>query len=281
MDLQFFYKKLNSKYPNLSKTFQISKTVNRKQTVSIHHIFNIKKIIKKIIIAIDAGHGGQDPGAIGKNSIKEKDITLSIANKLANLLNKTKFFKAIMIRNGNYFIPISKRTKIANQKHANLLISIHTNSSKNRKAIGLSVWIPPNKKTHIHYEHYKFNKKLKNLHTLNKSKNNLYTSKKHDTSQFKSRSIDLKSTNFQNSEYNLAKTIIRELQHVIILNQKKPKYARFSILQSSNFPSILIETGFISNPLEAKCLNKKYYQTIIVKFIIIALKKHFCIFSKK
>lgn len=145
-----------------------------------------------------------------------------------------------MIRNGNYFIPIRKRTQTAQKKRANLLISIHTNSTNNKKISGISVWIFSNTKKHI------LNKnKLKKYNNINKIK------------------------------YELAKTVIKELHNVTNLNQTQPKFARFAILNSTSFPSILIETGFISNPKEAKNLNSQYYQNLIVKYIFLALQKYF------
>ncbi|WP_228368078.1 N-acetylmuramoyl-L-alanine amidase family protein [Buchnera aphidicola] len=205
---------------------------------------------------MDAGHGGQDPGAIGKNKFQEKNITLSIAKKLTKLLNHTNFFKAVMIRRGNYFLSVFKRTQIAEKYHANLLISIHANSSKNRKISGVSIWVLPKNVHNTRIQKHKLNKKTKNIHKKINTK----------TSKFK---------NFYEIEYDLAKIIIQELRKVSTLNQKKPKYAKFGILKFSQFPSILVETGFISNPIEEQHLNKKFYQNLISKSISIALKKYF------
>lgn len=179
-----------------------------------------------------------------------------------------------MTRNGNYFIPISKRTKIAKKKHANLLISIHANSSKNKKASGASIWILPEKNINTNTKKNLLKMKLKNF---KKSKNpkKFYNIRNNLKLHSKILYLNSQFKNIYKTRYNLATTIIQELKNITVLNQKKPKYAQFGILKSSNFPSLLIEIGFISNPLEEKHLNNKYHQNLIVKFIFIALNKFF------
>ena len=103
------------------------------------HIKKIKK--SKIVIAIDAGHGGRDPGAVGKNGTKEKDIVLSISKKLYNLLRKEKKIKPVLIRSGDKYIPLRQRIAKARKYKADLFISIHADAAKNRKAKGSSVYV--------------------------------------------------------------------------------------------------------------------------------------------
>ena len=95
----------------------------------------------KVIIAIDAGHGGQDPGAIGPNGTKEKNVTIAIARKLRALLNADPQFKPVLTRDGDYFISVMGRSDVARKQNANFLVSIHADAAPNRDATGASVWV--------------------------------------------------------------------------------------------------------------------------------------------
>ncbi|XBC38994.1 MAG: N-acetylmuramoyl-L-alanine amidase [Buchnera aphidicola (Melaphis rhois)] len=221
---------------------------------------------------MDAGHGGQDPGAIGINKTKEKDITLSISKQLENKLKKSKLFKVIMTRKKNNYISISKRTKIAKKNNVNALISIHTNSSKNSKMSGSSIWLLSKQRINSEIVHWS----KKNINDIIKfKKNRQYFLKKNIDPYLKLALLDFKFNYVQKLGYMLAKNVIQELKNVNSLYQSHPKHANFGILKSPNFPSILIEIGFISNKLEEKKLNNKSYQKIIVNSIYCGIKKHF------
>lgn len=100
----------------------------------------------KVIIAIDAGHGGQDPGAIGPNGTKEKNVTIAIARKLRALLNADPLFKPVLTRDGDYFISVMGRSDVARKQNANFLVSIHADAAPNRDATGASVWVLSNRR---------------------------------------------------------------------------------------------------------------------------------------
>ncbi|XBC38461.1 MAG: N-acetylmuramoyl-L-alanine amidase [Buchnera aphidicola (Floraphis choui)] len=215
---------------------------------------------------MDAGHGGKDPGAIGINKTQEKNIAFKISKKLEYKLNKSKLFKVIMIRNGNYYLSISKRTNIANKNNVNLLISIHTNSSKNSKLSGLSMWVLSKRG---------INSEITNWSKKRTSKIMIHTKKKNINLRSKTSVLNLKFNCVQKLGNILARTIIKELKNTSSLKQINLKYASFGILKSPHFPSILIETGFISNRTEERKLNNKFYQQILVNSIYLGLKKHF------
>ncbi len=99
-----------------------------------------------MIIAIDAGHGGQDPGAIGPNGTKEKNVTIAIARKLRALLNADPLFKPVLTRDGDYFISVMGRSDVARKQNANFLVSIHADAAPNRDATGASVWVLSNRR---------------------------------------------------------------------------------------------------------------------------------------
>lgn len=273
LKILFFYKLTNNyqskKKYNIQAIFlKRNSVVLLKSALPLKKKYNFKSFYKKIVISIDAGHGGQDPGAIGKNKIQEKNINLSIAKKLQLSLNKTKLFKVIMIRSGNYFLPISERIKIAKKK-TNLLISIHANSSNNRKLFGSSVWMLSN-----NYKNLKTNNYKKKFFYI-KSNKKINIKKKNINNNNNLTYTNSKLNNFYNTEIKIGNILLKELQNINPNKKITLKHALFKILKSSNFPSILIETGFISNPREEKKLNNKNYQQRIVKFICIGLKKYF------
>ncbi|XBC44650.1 MAG: N-acetylmuramoyl-L-alanine amidase [Buchnera aphidicola (Schlechtendalia peitan)] len=221
---------------------------------------------------MDAGHGGKDPGAIGINKTQEKDITFTISKKLKRKLNNSKFFKAIMTRTGNYYVSISKRTKIAQENKVNVLISIHTNSSKNSNMSGLSIWVLSKKKNSSKLTDLS-RKNINNIKTFKINQYHIFNKMIH--SRLKNIILNVKFNHIRESGYVLAKNIIQELKHIHSLYKVHPIHANFGILKSPYYPSILIETGFISNKLEEKKLSNKYYQNIIVHSIYLGLKRYF------
>ncbi|XBC43084.1 MAG: N-acetylmuramoyl-L-alanine amidase [Buchnera aphidicola (Kaburagia rhusicola ensigallis)] len=206
------------------------------------------------------------------NNTQEKNINLEISEKLKYKLNKSKLFKVVMIRNGNYYLSIEKRINIAKKKNVNLLISIHTNSSNNPRISGLSMWILSKKRINSEIN-YLSKKNTKKIQLFKRSKKHF--SKKNTSPYLKSIMLDLQFNHIQKSGYLLAKKIIKELKSTNCIYEPHPKRASFGILKSPNFPSILIETGFISNKLEEKKLNNEIYQKKIVDSIYLGLTKYF------
>ncbi|XBC41538.1 MAG: N-acetylmuramoyl-L-alanine amidase [Buchnera aphidicola (Nurudea yanoniella)] len=193
------------------------------------------------------------------NNTKEKNINFLISQRLEKKLNNSKIFQAIMIRKGNYYLSISKRIEISKKNHANVLISIHANSFKNPKISGFSIWILSKKR--IKHE------------VINLSKKYIFI--KHKKYRKNISLLNAKFKIAKQSGYLLAKKIIKELKNIKLLHQSNPKNASFGILKSPDFPSILIETGFISNKKDEKKLNNKFYQKILVNSIYLGLKKYF------
>ncbi|ADV33487.1 N-acetylmuramoyl-L-alanine amidase [Candidatus Blochmanniella vafra str. BVAF] len=227
-----------------------------------------------IIVAIDAGHGGQDPGAIGFHGTYEKNITLSIAKKLKKLLDTDLRFKAVMIRNGDNFVSITDRADLARKKRANILISIHTDASVNSKVKGASVWVLSNHRAHIETIHWlkckeKYAELLGGLgQILNNYRNDPY---------FQYLILDLQFGYTQKAGYNIAMHMLHQLKNVGILHKDIPEYSSFGVLRSPDIPSILVETGFISNFKEEKLLITDTYQRKIAQALYMGLRAHFLV----
>ncbi|CAL4325948.1 N-acetylmuramoyl-L-alanine amidase AmiB [Buchnera aphidicola (Hyalopterus amygdali)] len=233
---------------------------------------NVSKKSKKIIIVIDPGHGGQDPGAINNLGLQEKKINLKIGIKLKNILQNSKMFYPILTRYNDSYISLKKRTDFIKKNHVNFLISIHADSSKKKYVSGASIWISNKIRMHREIDNFIKNKKEK----VYFSKNVQNILKKNKYNFFLKKTIlDLQFNNFQKMEINLSKYIFQQFKKITKLNKMHPNYASLEILSAINTPSILIETGFITNFLEQKKLRTDKYQYQIANAIYLGLKNYF------
>ncbi|WEF27800.1 N-acetylmuramoyl-L-alanine amidase AmiB [Klebsiella aerogenes] len=226
----------------------------------------------KIIIAIDAGHGGQDPGAIGPNGTKEKNVTIAIAHKLRALLNDDPQFKPVLTRNGDYFISVMGRSDVARKQNANFLVSIHADAAPNRDATGASVWVLSNRRANSEMagwleQHEKQSELLGGAgDVLANSQSDPYLSQA---------VLDLQFGHSQRVGYDVATDVLSELQRVGNLHKRRPEHASLGVLRSPDIPSILVETGFISNTGEERLLGSEAYQQQIAEAIYKGLRNYY------
>ena len=233
---------------------------------------NKKNLFKsnKLIIAIDAGHGGKDPGAIGKNGTKEKDIVLSISKKLYSLLKKEKNIKPLLIRSKDNFITLRQRISKARAYKSDLFISIHADAARNKKAKGCSAYVLSQRGASTEAAKWLANKEnsadLIGGVRIN-NKDNTLAEVILDMSQSASIEISIKAAN----------EILLSLKKVSVLHSKNIEQAGFVVLKSPDIPSILVETGFLSNYKEEKKLRSKKFQheiaNAIKKGILSTIKK--------
>ncbi|VTT29144.1 N-acetylmuramoyl-L-alanine amidase [Klebsiella pneumoniae] len=225
-----------------------------------------------VIVAIDAGHGGQDPGAIGGGGLKEKNVTIAIARKLKALLNADPMFKGVMTRDGDYFISVMGRSDVARKQNANLLVSIHADAAPNRSASGASVWVLSNRRANSEMagwleQHEKQSELLGGAgDLLANSQADPYLSQA---------VLDLQFGHSQRVGYDVAVKVIAQLQRVGALHKRRPEHASLGVLRSPDIPSLLVETGFISNPSEERLLGSSAYQQKIAESIYKGLRNYF------
>ncbi|MGL4858685.1 MAG: N-acetylmuramoyl-L-alanine amidase, partial [Enterobacteriaceae bacterium] len=190
----------------------------------------------RIVIAIDAGHGGQDPGAIGPGGVQEKQVTLSIAHKLRALLEQDPLFVPVLTRTGDYFISVMGRSDVARGKKANLLISIHADAAPNRSATGASVWVLSNRRADSELgrwleQHEKQSELLGGAGDLLASR---------DMDPYLSKAVlDLQFGHSQRVGYDVAKRVLRQLQRITPLHKNLPEHASLGVLRSPDIPSLL------------------------------------------
>ena len=209
------------------------------------------------IILVDAGHGGEDSGAIGKNKSQEKNVNLAIAKKLVLKINKNRDLKAVLTRSGDYYIPLTKRITIAQKENATMFISIHADSVESSTAKGASIYTLSEKGNNS-----KLAQQLEQSQNLVDQFGGVETVI--DNDQFlKNILTDFSRKDRDMQSFNLAKEIISQLEKIGPIHKKIPQKANFVVLKSPAIPSVLVETAFISNPTQEKRLtNSKQQQKI-------------------
>ena len=231
-----------------------------KATKAVKNVKKSAQISQKIIL-VDAGHGGEDSGAIGKNKSQEKSVNLAIAKKLVAIINKNSDLKAVLTRSGDYYIPLTKRITIAQKENATMFISIHADSVESSTAKGASIYTLSEKGN---------NSKL--AQQLEKSQNLVDqfggVETVIDNDQFlKNILTDFSRKDRDMQSFNLAMEIISELEKIGPIHKKVPQKANFVVLKSPSIPSVLIETAFISNPTQEKRLTNSTQQKKIAESI--------------
>ena len=223
---------------------------------------------RDVIIAIDAGHGGDDPGAIGAGRLQEKQVTLGIARELAALVNRERGYKAVLTRSDDVFLPLKTRRDLARKAQADLMISIHADSFADKSAEGGSVFALSNRGATSTMAAF-----------LAESENNAdaiggvpVEGKDDDLVKVLA---DLSLTETMSSSLTIGRDVLRSIGGVSRLHSQRVEQAAFVVLKSPDTPSILVETGFVSNPKEARRLASRDYQKQVAGAIFKGVDRYF------
>ena len=223
---------------------------------------------RTLIIAIDAGHGGEDPGARGRHGSREKNVTLAIARKVKTLIDETPNMRGVLIRDGDYFIPLIGRVAKARKVNADLFISIHADAFVKPKARGSSVFALS--------EHGATSTAARWLAKKENEADLIGGVNLAVKDPYLARTLlDLSQTATINDSMKLAKHVLNELGDINDLHRGRVEQAGFAVLKSPEIPSILVETAFISNPSEERRLNDKNYQLKLANAILGGVKRYF------
>lgn len=228
----------------------------------------VPQYARLITVAIDAGHGGEDPGAIGAKGSYEKHITLALAKKLKQKIDAQENMRAVLIRDGDYFVPLAQRVTKARALKADLFLSIHADAFIKPHARGSSVFaLSENGATSVA------------ARWLAKKENDadLVGGVNIDVKDpfLKRTLIDLSQTATINDSLKLGNAVLKEIGGVNTLHKAQVEQAGFAVLKAPDIPSILIETAFISNPEEEKRLNDSAYQDRLVDAIVNGVRNYF------
>lgn len=223
---------------------------------------------EKIVIAIDAGHGGNDSGAHGAHGTEEKQVVFAIAKKLATLINSQPDMKAVMVRKGDYYVGLRKRMQIARAAHANLFISIHANAFQDTTVKGLSVYVLS--RSSASSEAALWLAKNENASDLI---GGVSLEDKEDV--LASVLLDLSQSATEQASADIAKSVLKHCSAVGETHKDAVQHAGFMVLKSPDIPSILVETAFISNPSEEENLLNDDYQTKMATAIFGGVHNYF------
>ena len=217
----------------------------------------------RVTIAVDAGHGGEDPGAIGHHGLQEKRVTLGIAKALVKALNRQSGVHAFLVRRGDYFVPLKQRVRIARRHHADLMISIHADSVKSRKVKGASVYTLSERGATPD----KVAQALAAKENAADAVAGIIAGHQVDDPMVNSILGDMARTDSLNSSLILAEQIIRNIARVAPVKYRRPKRARFVVLGAMEIPSVLVETDYISNPARERLLKSRRHQQKLARAI--------------
>ncbi len=251
-----------------TKKYKANKSVSKKYSNKKVAVKTIISKAKKIIIAIDAGHGGEDPGASGARGTHEKKVVLQIAKKVAALINKQRGMKAVLVRKGDYYINLRKRMEIARAAKADLFVSIHADAFKSSKVQGASVFTLSN--SGASSEAARWLAENENAADL---VGGLKLADKDD--MLASVLMDLSQTATKEASRKVAGKILNNLKSIGHIHKPDVQKAGFMVLKSPDIPSILIETAFISNPGEERKLNSAAHQRKLARAISRGIVSYF------
>jgi N-acetylmuramoyl-L-alanine amidase len=226
------------------------------------------QIGRTLVIAIDAGHGGEDPGARGRNGTFEKDVTLAIARKLKARVDETPGMRGVLIRDGDYFIPLQTRVQKARKAQADLFVSIHADAFIEARARGSSVFALSERGATSVAARWlaKRENEADMIGGVNIDVADYY---------LKKTLLDLQQTATINDSLKLARSVLSELGEINTLHKAEVEQAGFAVLKAPDIPSILVETAFITNPDEEKRLRSSDYQDRMAGAVLSGIKRYF------
>jgi len=221
--------------------------------------------MRPLVIAVDAGHGGQDPGAIGPNGNREKNVTLAIARELARQINATPGMKAYLTRDTDVFIPLNRRAVLARGAKADIFVSIHADAAENREATGSSVYVLSTRGASSQRARWLADKE--NAADL------IGGVKLASGDTLKSVLLDLTQSGQMKASSDAANHVLGSMGSVG--KTRRVEHANFAVLRTSDVPAMLVETGFISNPGEEQRLADRDYQRSLASAILDGVHAYF------
>jgi N-acetylmuramoyl-L-alanine amidase len=226
------------------------------------------EVIRMITIALDPGHGGEDPGALGNMGAREKDVVLAIAKRLKGKIEEQENMRVMLTRDGDYFVPLQTRVSKARNVQADLFVSIHADAFVEASARGSSVFVLSEKGASSTAARW-LAKKENDADLIGGI--NIKTQDKHLAGVL----LDLSTTAQINDSLKVGKVVLKEISNINRLHKGAVEQAGFAVLKAPDIPSILIETAFISNPEEESRLTDEAYQNELAEAIVKGIKKYF------
>lgn len=227
-----------------------------------------KALDKQVVIAIDAGHGGEDPGAIGKSGLQEKNVSLAIARKLALLINTQPNMRAVLTRDGDYYVGLRQRVDFARRHQADMFVSVHCNAFHRSDMRGTAVYVLSDRGATSEHARWLANKEnsadlVGGVDLHNKD------------GDLAAVLIDLSQSATMEASFDIGGRILRSMGQVNSLQKADVQQAGFMVLKAPDIPSVLVETAFITNPQEEKLLANEEYQAQLAASILGGIRGYF------
>ena len=223
---------------------------------------------RDIVIAVDPGHGGYDPGAVGRAKTQEKDVALAVSRELASRINAEHGMKAVLIRNGDYFVGHRERMAIARQDGADLFVSIHADAVDDRRAYGATVYV-----LSLQGASDEESRLLAQRENASVRVGGVSLDDKDEV--LASVLLDLSQNAALSASLEVGSEVIRELSRIGKVHRRTVQQAGLIVLKSPDMPSILVETAYISNPSEEKLLNDRRHQAKLANAILVGIRNYF------
>lgn len=216
---------------------------------------------RDVVVAIDPGHGGEDPGATGPGGTHEKDVVLAIGRRLAALVRKAPGMRPLMTRDGDYYVPLRKRMEIARRNHADIFVSIHADAYRGHRARGASVYALSQRGAS--------SEAARMLAERENAADHVGGVSLEDKSHLlASVLLDLSQTGTIEASLDLGRDVLGQLERIGPVHRRRVNQAGFVVLKSPDIPSILVETDYITNPREERKLRSARYQAKIAQAIM-------------
>ncbi|GAA3897920.1 N-acetylmuramoyl-L-alanine amidase AmiB [Halomonas cibimaris] len=227
---------------------------------------------RDIIIAVDAGHGGEDSGAIGPGGTREKDVVLAISQRLAGRINAAEGFKAVLIRDGDYYLGLRQRTRLAREQKVDFFVSIHADAFTSPRPKGSSVYALSQRGATSETAQWLADSENRS-DLIGGVDGNLSLRDKDQV--LRGVLLDLTMTATLNDSLTIGGQVLDQLGRINHLHKSRVEQAGFVVLKSPDIPSLLVETGFISNPTEEQRLAAPSHQESLAKAVFTGIRKHF------
>ena len=223
---------------------------------------------REVVVAVDAGHGGEDPGAIARSGIREKNVVLAIARALKRRIDRTPGMKAVLIRDGDYYVGLRRRTEIARRHDADLFVSIHADAFRDPRVRGSSVYVLSRRGASSEAARW-----LAQQENASDFVGGVSIDDKDGL--LASVLVDLQQTATLNASAEVGGQVLRSLGGVGRRHKRRIERAGFLVLKSPDIPSILVETGFLTNPSDAKRLSNPKHQEKVARAILDGIHRYF------
>ena len=223
---------------------------------------------RKVVVAVDAGHGGEDPGAVTRSGIREKDVVLAIARALKRRIDRTPGMRAVLVRDGDYYVGLRRRTEIARRQGADLFVSIHADSFRDPRVSGSSVYVLSRRGASSEAARW-----LAQQENAADFVGGVSIDDKDGL--LASVLVDLQQTATLSASAEAGGQVLKSLRRVARSRKRRIEQAGFLVLKSPDIPSILIETGFLTNPADAKRLSNPKHQEKVAQAILNGIVGYF------